>query len=123
MWSPKQRYCLESPKGVLARDCHQLIPLLCSQRTNFLISLVLPQTLEKESIKKWGVEGVWSVCGKEVSRRDACSESHCLSDKAIKWKSIGWVLRSSLSLGPTWVSEHICVLMENCYSLFPRKGN
>lgn len=31
--------------------------------------------------------------------------------------------RSSLSLGPTWVSEHICVLMENCYSLFPRKGN
>ena len=30
---------------------------------------------------------------------------------------------SSLSLGPTWVSEHICVLMENCYSLFPREGN
>lgn len=58
MWSPKQKYCLESPKGVLARDCHQLIPLLCSQRTNFLISLVLPQTLEKESIKKWGGRGV-----------------------------------------------------------------
>lgn len=81
------------------------------------ISDMSPQTLEKVSSS--GQKTGQGLYGKEVSGRERASRISPLLFRQCPQVGINRLSYNSiLNLSPTWVSNPIHVLMENCYSVF-----